>query len=191
MAMSQAARSRRLAQKAARRKAVVAEKRKADALWGSVASDVARAVVHPVECCLVTDALFLIGIGYVIFARRSPSGNVKAAFFLVDTSERGVKDVYFDELSSSDFDDRVDMMAEANALVDWAPGRARLLLQSAVKFARRRGIAPHKDYRALEAFFGDIQVEGDPNEFEFGPRLDYFIDDEGDDADKDTDTGKE
>ena len=86
MAASQSQRLRRTAETASRRKAVVAEKRKADTVMmgGREARQISEAARSPIKACVVADRLFTDGIGRVSLARTLPSGLVGGSFFLVD-----------------------------------------------------------------------------------------------------------
>jgi len=70
MAASQSQRLRRMAEKASRRKAVVAEKRKADTVMmgGREARQIIEAARSPIKTCVVADRLFADGIGWVALA---------------------------------------------------------------------------------------------------------------------------
>jgi len=59
----------RRAAKANRRKAIVAQKRKAEAVGGTLAGQVARVTALPIRHCLCTENLFGIGMGTVVLAR--------------------------------------------------------------------------------------------------------------------------
>ena len=84
-------RTRKLAAKAARRKAVVATKRQAERLAASPAGKVAAEVQGPVERCLRLREMFSVGIGHLIIARRLPSGPLGIGFFLIDVDPSAAK----------------------------------------------------------------------------------------------------
>ena len=109
MAQSQNQRLRRLAEKAARRKAVVAEKRKAEApvAGGNQRRQILEAAKAPVFACFATEALFDVGMGWVVAARHLPSGSVGASFFLVDAWYLGIKDAFFTVLSRWKFEEQL------------------------------------------------------------------------------------
>ena len=109
MAQSQNQRLRRLAEKAARRKAVVAQKRRAEAA-AAVASEslqILDAAKAPNFACFATEALFDLGMGWVVAARYLPSGSVAASFFLVDAWFLGVKDAFFVVSSRHKFEEQL------------------------------------------------------------------------------------
>jgi hypothetical protein len=71
MAAAQSQRLRRVAQKASRRKAIVAEKRRAETatMGGREARQIIDAARSPVKSCIVAERLFADGIGWVALAR--------------------------------------------------------------------------------------------------------------------------
>src|SRR3984893_15960799 len=83
------------AAKANRRKAIVAEKRKAEMFADSLAERVRRAARVPIQYCLLTDGLFGLGIGTMILARGVTADALSVAIFLVDVHCLGIKDVMF------------------------------------------------------------------------------------------------
>src|SRR5258708_791999 len=85
----------RRAAKAARRTAVVAEKRKAEILEGSLAARVRRAANAPIQECLLPENLFEEGIGPLILARGASPNFMNVGVFLVDVACLGVKNVFF------------------------------------------------------------------------------------------------
>jgi hypothetical protein len=89
-----AQRQRKLAAKLARRKAVVAEKRKVGVLPTGLAGRIRVASKGRVIHCVMPSGLFEIGIGHIIVARALPSGQLGCAWFLVDVFCLGVKDVF-------------------------------------------------------------------------------------------------
>jgi hypothetical protein len=172
MAGSQAARSRRLAAKAARRKVVVAEKRKAEAALssGSLGRRVVAAANRPLARCAMTSTLFEHGIGQVVLARQLLDGRIGVAFFLVDVHCLGVKDAFYTEMPPDEFREKMQHLAE-NCEVkveEVAPSYARALLHAAVAYARDIGFPPAEDYDAVESFFGEIPAEQDTEGFVFG-----------------------
>jgi hypothetical protein len=158
MAQSQNQRLRRLAEKAARRKVVVAEKRRAEAAAAAVSErlrimDAAKA---PDFTCFATEALFDVGMGWVVAARYLPSGSVAASFFLVDAWFLGVKDAFFAVLSPQKFEEQIEVQEYQLALMD--PPVARKLLRNAAAYAASLGVPPNEDYAEAELIFGDVPL---------------------------------
>lgn len=147
------------AAKAQRRKAIVADKRKADiaASGGSLAERVRRAALGPIRACVMQQEIFTIGVGMVILVRESPLGPGLGGF-LVDTSA-GVKDVFFRDLTETELDHYLDAASQTGALVDVAPADARRLLADANRHALALGRQMHRDFARVEALFGDVRIE--------------------------------
>ena len=159
MATSQSHRLRRAAQKASRRKAVVAEKRKTEtATKGGGQAQVAVATRAPVKACIVSDRLFAEGIGQLVLARTLPSGMVAASFFLLDVWCLGVKDAFFAVMTPQKFGDRKDELSRQQPFTDIDPSIARKLLHDAAIYAAGLGLAPSEDFAQAEAIFGDIPM---------------------------------
>ena len=159
MATSQSQRLRRMAEKASRRKDVVAEKRKADTVMigGREARQISEAARSP-KACVVADRLFADGIGWVALARTLPSGLVGGSFFLVDVWCLEVKDAFFAINTPQKFADRMEVSNEDQPLVDIDPSVARKLLHDAVAYAGSFGLAPSEGFTEAEAIFGDIPL---------------------------------
>lgn len=170
MAGSQAARSRRLAAKAARRKVVVAEKRKAEIASSSVSlvRRVAAAAKCPLESCMMTTELFDAGVGQVVLARRLPSGRLGVAFFLVDAHCLGVKDAFYTEMQPGQFKDRMQQLSEDDPMKEVEPSYARAVLHAAAAYAGGFGFSPAEDYDAVEPLFGEFPISQDTEGFVFG-----------------------
>ena len=159
MATSQSHRLRLAAQKASRRKAVVAEKRKTEtATKGGGQAQVAVATRAPVKACIVSDRLFAEGIGQLVLARTLPSGMVAASFFLLDVWCLGVKDAFFAVMTPQKFGDRKDELSRQQPFTDIDPSIARKLLHDAAMYAAGLGLAPSEDFAQAEAIFGDIPI---------------------------------
>ncbi len=160
MARSQSQRLRRMAEKASRRKAVVAEKRKADAamMGGREAHQIIEAARSPINTCIVADRLFADGIGWVVLARALPSGLVGASFFLIDVWCLGVKDAFFRVLPRQKFAEQMNALSRNQSVVDIDPSVARKLLHEAVAYAGSFGLAPSENFVEAEAIFGDIPL---------------------------------
>jgi hypothetical protein len=160
MATSQSHRLHRAAQKASRRKAVVAEKRKTEAATkgGGQTRQVAVAARAPVKACIVSDGLFVEGMGQLVLARTLPSGMVAASFFLIDVWCLGVKDAFFAVMTPQKFGDRKDELSRQQPFIDIDPSIARKLLHDAAVYAAGFGLAPSEDFAQAEAIFGDIPM---------------------------------
>ncbi len=158
----------RRAAKANRRKAIVAQKRKAEAAMGTVAGQVLRSVGLPIRCCLLSEALFECGMGTMILARGSSVGPVIVGGFLLDTFCRGVKDVLFHIMDQSKLEIFLEAMNDTSSLVPVDPSYARKLVRDAVRWSATLGFQPHRDFAALERLFGDVDPQACDVSFEFG-----------------------
>lgn len=161
MATSQSQRLRRMAEKASRRKAVVAEKRRAEtATTGRhEARQIIEAARAPVKTCVVGERLFADGIGWLVLARTLPSGLVGASFFLVDVWCLGIKDAFFAVMTLQKFKERMNASSQGQPpLVDIDPPAARKLLHDAAAYAGSLGLEPSERFAEAEAIFGEIPM---------------------------------
>ena len=168
MAISQNQRLRRNAEKASRRKLVVAQKRKAEmtAMGEREARQLVEAARGRIESCEIAEEIFSLGMGSLVLARTLPSGLIGASFFLVDVWSLGVKDALFKVMTREDFEDHMEMASLAQPLVDIDPPKARKFLHDAVAYAHSLGFAPARGFVEAEKIFGDIAMADDT--FEFG-----------------------
>jgi hypothetical protein len=161
MAVSRSQRLRRTAQKQSRRKAVVAEKRRAETATNGrrEARQIIDAARAPVKTCVVGERLFADGMGWLVLARTLPSGLVGASFFLVDAWCLGIKDAFFARLTPQQFKERMDASTQGQPpLIDIDPSVARKLLRDAATYAGSFGLAPSERFGEAEAIFGDIPM---------------------------------
>jgi hypothetical protein len=162
-----AQRQRKLAAKAARRKAAVAEK-KTEGSSTSLAGRIRMAAKGPIVHCLMPTNLFEAGIGTVLVARRLPSGMLGCAWFLVDVFCLGVKDIFYREVSEAELRSRLEALSETQDFVEVEPSRARRLIRDAVAYAARLGLPAAKDTPLIEAIFGDVDANACTETFTFG-----------------------
>jgi hypothetical protein len=162
--------ARRRAAKAARRKKVLAERhRTAPAMAKrSLAQEVRQWADAPLHACLVQDGLFDQGNGMLILARRTASGGLAAAVFLLDVFCLGVKDSVFRRFGASEFDAFVSAMEGEAPFVPVEPAYARKLLRDLVAYGRSIGFEPPADYAAIESLFGDVSPDDCEIPFRFG-----------------------
>jgi hypothetical protein len=160
MAQSQNQRLRRMAEKAARRKAVVAQKRRAEAAAAAVSESlqILDAAKAPNFACFATEALFDVGMGWVVAARYLPSGSVAASFFLVDAWFLGVKDAFFVVSSRHKFEEQIRAHGYEHPLKPMDPPVARQLLRDAAAYAASNGVPPNEDFAEAELIFGDVPM---------------------------------
>jgi hypothetical protein len=158
----------RRAAKANRRKAVVAEKRRAEMLEGSLAARVRRAAGAPIQECLLPEGLFEGGIGTLILARGASPDYLNVGVFLVDVSCLGVKNVLFKSIGSEEYEVLVAGASAMQSLADADPSHARRLLRDVTAWSGSFGFSPHRDYAAVEALFGDVNADACDTTFVFG-----------------------
>jgi len=177
-----AQRQRKLAAKAARRKAVVAGKKKLEVSSASLVGRIRVASKGPFVRCLMPSTLFDIGIGHVvvarllpsgllgcvIVARLLPSGLLGCAYFLVDVFCLGIKDVFYVEIGENELRSRLAEQFDAQSFIEVEPARARKLIRDAAAYAAGLGLPAAKDTPAIEAIFGDVDAGACSDTFTFG-----------------------
>lgn len=156
------------ARKAQRRKQIVAEKRRLELVETGLAGQVRRAAAMPIQYCIVTEALFQIGMGTLHLARGATRDRLFVASFLIDTYCLGVKDAFVRSAGGDEFAFYFDAMAEEAPLKEVDPAYARKLLREAAAWAQSIGFAPHRDFATVEQMFGDVDPAACEVEFHFG-----------------------
>ncbi len=165
MATDAKKRQKKLARKASKRKQALTQK-KQNVSMGSK-RQMALASQAPLHECLMPAGLFEDGIGHVIVSRTLPSGQIAAAFFLVDVFCLGVKDTFFQVLSPADYAYRTSGLAHQQ-LEPVDPSRVRKLVEEAVAYAQELGLSPHPDYKLTRQLLSDIEVKDSATSFQFG-----------------------
>ncbi len=162
--------ARRRADKAARRKKLLAERRKLAQVETArpLAERVRRLASAPLHSCLLQEGLFERGNGMLILSRRAGTGSLVMAAFLVDVWCLGVKDVIFRQIGIPEMEDFVAAIGEAAPFAPVDPSYARKLLRDVVAWALSLGFPPHADYAAAELLFGDSAAEASDVTFSFG-----------------------
>jgi hypothetical protein len=158
----------RRAAKAQRRKAIVAQKRKAEIDTNSTAGQVRLASTVPIQYCLLSEGLFGTGMGMLVVARGATPYNVTMATFLLDTFALGVKDVFLRSLGGQDFAAHMDRMSLLTPMSEVDPAYARKLLRDLTAWSYRQGFNPHPGYAKIEPIFGTTDPDGCDAAFEFG-----------------------
>jgi len=128
--------------KALRRKKVVAEKKKAEAFETSLPGQIAAALPHPIQHCLISQGWEQTNVAQVWLSRGATPTDVFVAVFLVDTMSMGVKDVYSQPMIGPEFDQALAGMAGGVTMVPIEPAKARKLLREAVAWARKERVLP-------------------------------------------------
>jgi hypothetical protein len=168
MAIDQKKRQKKLAKKAAKRKVVLAEKRKRDSFPVTKDQVLWAASISPIHECLVPKGIFDTGLGDVIISRKMPDGSIAASVFLVDAFCLGVKDCFFTIVSKSKYEQRVMILEQNEKLERVEPEYAVKLIENAVSYAENLGFKPHKDYPTVKKIFGTIDPSFCQSEFEYG-----------------------
>lgn len=161
----------RRAAKAARRKKLLAERRKIAiaAAQLPLAERMRRLASTPLHSCLMQqEDAFERGTAMVILAREAGHGRLAFVAFLVDVHCLGVKDVVFRESDGAELEAIVAAMDEEVPFTPVDPSYARKLLRDCVAHARTLGIEPHPDYAATELLFGSASADACDATFSFG-----------------------
>jgi len=176
MALSQSQRLRKAAQKAARRKEIVAQKKKSEAPRARAEVPSAYARQAPIDSCVMTEEIFELGLGWVVLARRLPMDTIGASFFLVDGWRLGVKDAFYRTFPTALFEAQMEVALGVQTPVEIEPSRARKLLHDAAAFAKSLGFAPNQGFALAEQLFGDIPMADETFSFGNGGKP-FFVDD--------------
>jgi len=168
MTLDRKRKQKKLAKKAAKRKLVLAERKKGGGF--SVTKDRAlwAASILPIHECLVPRGIFDTGIGDVIISRKMPDGSIAASVFLVDTFCLGVKDCFFRVVSSKEYENRIMDLKRKENLERVEPEYAVKLIENAVAYAKNLGFSPHPDHSMVKKIFGSIDLATCLSDFEFG-----------------------
>lgn len=158
----------RRAAKAIRRKAVLADRRKADPQAGSLAVRVNRAASTPLRDCLISDGWAETGMATLTLTRDVGSGSLIMGSFLLDTFCLGIKDVLFRSIDSHEFNVLRDAMDRAAPLSSVTPAYGRKLLRDLAAWATSIGFPPHRDFATVERLFGTVNADECTAEFRFG-----------------------
>jgi hypothetical protein len=156
------------ARKAQRRKQVVIEKRRLEAIETGAPARVLRAAKAPVQHCLLTKDLFELGIGTMILARGITRHHLAVGIFLIDVFCLGIKDAMFRSLESDEFAMYVEVTDAGSPLVSFQPSDARKLLGDLAAWSQSIGFPPHRDFVAVERIFGDVSADESNADFPFG-----------------------
>jgi len=156
------------ARKAQRRKQVVAQKRRAEALEASLPARVLRAAHAPLQHCFLTESVFDIGMGTLVLARGATPHHISLSSFLIDVFCLGIKDVMFESVESEVFKTYMDATDAGSPMVSVDPSYARKLLRDLAAWSQSIGFAPHRDFAAVERMFGDVSADASDAVFRFG-----------------------
>ena len=156
------------AKKAQRRKQVVAQKRRAEAVEASLPARVLRAAQAPIRHCFLTETVFDIGMGTLVLTRGGTQDHLTLSSFLIDTFCLGIKDVMFESVESEVFEMYMEATDAGAPMVSVDPSYARKLLCDLAAWSQSIGFAPHRDFAVVERLFGDVSVDTSDAVFRFG-----------------------
>jgi hypothetical protein len=156
------------ARKAQRRKQVVAQKRRAEALEASLPARVLRAAHVPIQHCFITESVFGLGMGTLVLARGATPHHLALSSFLIDVFCLGIKDVMFESVDSEVFEMYMDATDAMSPVVSVDPSYARKLLRDLAAWSQSIGFAPHRDFATVERIFGDVSADASEAVFRFG-----------------------
>ena len=163
MTIDERRRQKKLAKRAAERKAKQAERKSA-----SIGVSFKLAARFPTGDCLVPANLFDEGIGTVVLTRLLPHGQVAVASFLVDVFCLGVKSALYRVVSPADYGHYRGQIETQTPLERVHPSCLRKLVEGAVRYARDLGFSPHPDYARAAQLFGDIDAAACPIRYTYG-----------------------
>ena len=156
------------ARKAQRRKQVVSQMRRAEMLEASLPARVLRAAHAPIQHCFLTESVFDIGIGTLVLARGATRHSIALSSFLIDVFCLGIKDVMFESVESEVFGMYMDATDAGSPMISVDPSYARKLLRELAVWSQSIGLAPHRDFVAVERIFGDVSADASDAVFRFG-----------------------
>jgi hypothetical protein len=156
------------AKKAQRRKEVVAQKRRAEALEASLPARVLRTAHAPIRHCFLTESVFEIGMGTLVLTRGGTQDHLALSSFLIDTFCLGIKDVMFQPIEREAFEMYMERMDAGSPMVSVDPSYARKLLRDLAMWSQSIGFAPHRDFAVVERVFGDVSADASEAIFQFG-----------------------
>ncbi len=161
MALDPKKRQKKLAKKTAKRK----EKKVQLEAIGLAHLGMAALPIHE---CLMPDTLFEIGIGDVIFSRKGTGGDIHFSAFMVDVFCLGVKEAFSSVVPNDKYAEVLENQSKNAQLKPIEPSYAKKLIESAVDYARKLGLGPHKDYNKASKIFAGIKTDDCNEDFEFG-----------------------
>ena len=163
MAIDEKKRQKKLAKKAADRKAKEAERRSLITAGSSAA--VAR---FPIGDCFIPTDLFSEGIGHLVLTRTLPNGRIAVAGFLIDVFCVGVKNALYREISYEEYASYLEDVESRAPMEKAHPSCLRKLVEGAARYAQDIGFSPHPDYAKASRLFGDIDAAACPVRYTFG-----------------------
>ena len=133
-----------------------------------LAERLAAAARAPVLHSLVMEGFWEEGIGYAVFSRRLPNGDVAYAMFLIDRYCMGVKDAFANVVCAAEYESFLDELSSQLGSVELPPADLRCLVEDAVEYARDLGFEPHPDYHRAKPILSGIDPDEAKERFDFG-----------------------
>lgn len=156
------------AKRAQRRKQVVAQKRREEALEASLPARALRASRVPIRHCFLTESVFEVGMGTLFLARGATPDHMSFGCFLLDTFCLGIKDVMFKSIEAKALEIYMEAANASSPIVSVDPCYARKLLRDLAAWSQGIGFPPHRDFAAVETMFGDVSADASDAVFQFG-----------------------
>ena len=125
----------------------------------------------PIHECLIPDDLFTAGIGELVVARRTPSGDIAMSAFVLDVFCLGVKDAMFGVMPEYDYEQKIKQRMTGSGDQTFEKlhqASAKKLLDGLINFAKELGFTPHPDYKNAYDLFGDIDAGASPVKYIYG-----------------------
>ena len=126
---------------------------------------------YPIHECLIPEDLFSSGLGELVVARRTPSGDIAFSAFVIDVFCLGVKDAMFLVMSEDEYEQRikVEMIRTADRTFEKIhQSSAKKLLDGLLNYSKELGFMPHPDCKNAYDIFGDIDASVSPEKYTYG-----------------------
>jgi len=119
---------------------------------------------YPIYECVLNIVEIGSGMLNLLVTKKTRTGDLVLAAFLVDTFCLGVKDCFIRLTSIEQY----NRDKAKRSLQDRKPEDAKKLLIDVVKWSRQIGIQPHKEYKTAIKIFDGINEANSDAKFEFG-----------------------
>lgn len=159
--------AQRRCQKAARRKAVLAERRRIAVLDMSLPARIRRAAAGPFRHCLLQEGLFESGVARLVVVRGAP-GETMLCSFLLDAFCLGVKDVDAQAVIPDEAAQVIEAMSDDAPFRAVRPAYACKLMRDLIAWAGSIGFPPPPLLAAAQQIFGGVNPDSCADVFTFG-----------------------
>lgn len=112
--------------------------------------------------------IFETGIGQVAIVRYKGGGRIEIGVFLLDVFCLGVKNAFFHQCEGEEFDEFFSDLYSGSPVGEHSAAWGRKLVEGALRYARKLGFAPHRDYKKAARVMGGIDPKDCPERFEYG-----------------------